>query len=123
MKFPITNRDLSEVAEEFERISPGEVVAFRTVDEHGTERMQMVRGTLNKASAYIALPVRGFEDGHSLRRLAGGAQPRPGGPAEIRTRPTHQLPWDVRQHRACRRHRRVQGSHPRIREQSRPRRD
>ena len=71
MKFPITNRDLSEVAEEFERISPGEVVAFRTVDEHGTERMQMVRGTLNKASAYIALPVRCFEDGHSLRRLAG----------------------------------------------------
>lgn len=71
MKFPITNRDLSEVAEEFERISPGEVVAFRTVDEHGAERMQMVRGTLSKASAYIALPVRSFEDGHRLRQLAG----------------------------------------------------
>ena len=70
MKFPITNRDLSEVAEKFERITPGEVVAFRTVDEHGAERMQMVRGTLSKASAYIALPVRGFEDGHGLRKLA-----------------------------------------------------
>ena len=71
MKFPITNRDLSEVAEEFERITSGEVVAFRTVDERGAERMQMVRGTLSKASAYIALPVHGYDDGHRLRRIAG----------------------------------------------------
>lgn len=68
--YSISNSDLSEVAKGFERIAGGEVVAFRTVDAHGTDGMQMVRGDLRRASAYVAIPVYGYEDGWRLRKLA-----------------------------------------------------
>lgn len=68
--YSIPNGDLKEVAEAFERITRGEVVAFRTVDARGKEGMQMVRGDLRKSSAYVALPVRDYEEGWALRKLA-----------------------------------------------------
>lgn len=61
---------LIAAAEEFEHITPGEVVAFRTIGPHGEVGMQMVRGTLSKSSAYIALPVHTYDEGQRLSRLA-----------------------------------------------------
>lgn len=69
-KFSISNDDLTEVAKGFERITSGEVVAFRIVDARGTDGMQTVRGDLRKSSAYVAIPVHGYEDGWRLRKLA-----------------------------------------------------
>ena len=68
--YSIPNGDLKEVAEAFERITRGEVVAFRTANPRGTDDMQMVRGDLRKSSAYVALPVRDYEEGWALRKLA-----------------------------------------------------
>lgn len=53
--YSIPNGDLKEVAEAFERITRGEVVAFRTENQRGKDGMQMVRGDLRKSSAYGAL--------------------------------------------------------------------
>lgn len=68
--YSIPNGDLKEVAEAFERITRGEVVAFRTENPRGKDGMQMVRGDLRKSSAYVALPVRDYEEGWALRKLA-----------------------------------------------------
>lgn len=68
--YSVPNGDLKEVAEAFERLTRGEVVAFRTADARGKDGMQMVRGDLRKSSAYVALPVRDYEEGWALRKLA-----------------------------------------------------
>lgn len=66
--YAIPNSDLEKVAEAFERIATGEVVAFRTVGHHGEDRQLMIRGNLRKASAYIAIPVHSYEEGWRLRK-------------------------------------------------------
>lgn len=66
--YAIPNGDLEMVAEAFERIATGEVVAFRTVGPHGEDRQLMIRGNLRKASAYIAIPVHNHEEGWRLRK-------------------------------------------------------
>lgn len=68
--YSIPNDDLKEVAEAFDRITRDEVVAFRTVDARGKDGMQMVRGDLRKSSAYVALPVRDYDEGWALRKLS-----------------------------------------------------
>lgn len=64
------NGDLEEVARAFDKLSTGEVVAFRTVDPHGRDGMQMVYGDIRKSSAYVAIPVHSWEEGWRLRKLA-----------------------------------------------------
>ena len=64
----IPNSDLEEVAKAFTQIADGEAVAFRTVDPHGRDGMQMVYGDLRKSSAYIAIPVHSWEEGWRLRK-------------------------------------------------------
>lgn len=66
--YAIPNGDLEMVAEAFESIATGEVVAFRTVGHHGEDRQLMIRGNLRKASAYIAIPVHSHEEGWRLRK-------------------------------------------------------
>lgn len=68
--YSISNGDLEEVAKAFEKITTSAPVAFRTVDPHGRDGMQMVYGDLRKASAYVALPVHTWEEGWRLRKLA-----------------------------------------------------
>lgn len=55
--YAITNGDLAEVAKAFGKITAGGVVAFRTVDPHGRDGMQMVYGDIRKSPAYVAIPV------------------------------------------------------------------
>lgn len=64
----IPNGDLEEVAKAFAQFASGEVVAFRTVDPHGRDGMQMVHGDIRKSSAYVAIPVHSYEDGWRLRK-------------------------------------------------------
>lgn len=68
--YSIPNGDLEEVAQAFGKITHGAVVAFRTVDPHGRDGMQMVYGDLRKSSAYVAIPVTSWEEGWRLRKLA-----------------------------------------------------
>lgn len=68
--YSVPNGDLEEVAKAFEKITTSTPVAFRTVDPHGRDGMQMVYGDLRKASAYVALPVPSWEEGWRLRKLA-----------------------------------------------------
>lgn len=66
--YSIPNGDLEEVARAFTQIADGEAVAFRTVDPHGRDGLQMVYGDLRKSSAYVAIPVHSYEYGWRLRK-------------------------------------------------------
>lgn len=66
--YAIPNSDLEEVAKAFAQITDGEAVAFRTVDPHGRDGLQMVYGDLRKSSAYVAIPVHSYEEGWRLRK-------------------------------------------------------
>lgn len=66
--YSIPDGDLEEVARAFTQIADGEAVAFRTVDPHGRDGLQMVYGDLRKSSAYVAIPVHSYEDGWRLRK-------------------------------------------------------
>ncbi len=68
--YAITNSDLEETAKAFGKITADGVVAFRTVDPHGRDGMQMVYGDIRKAPAYVAIPVRSWDEGWRLRKLA-----------------------------------------------------
>ena len=68
--YSIPNGDLEEVAKAFAQFASGEVVAFRTVDPHGRDGMQMVYGDIRKSSAYVAIPVHSWDEGWRLRKIA-----------------------------------------------------
>lgn len=68
--YAIPNSDLEEVAKAFAQFASGEVVAFRTVDPHGRDGLQMVYGDIRKSSAYVAIPVSSWDEGWRLRKLA-----------------------------------------------------